>query len=308
MAKPGFIRYLEKHGLYASVISIKHLDELGAEIRSLHDRKLLDDGIYNYTGTARPYHTPRIPRNLPDAKSIIVVATPQPILRATFHYKGKAYKLDVPPTYYDVPKVVKRARRLLQEAFRPCRYRFIYARVPQKLTAVRSGLAAYGRTNITYIPDYGSFYRPTVFYSDYESPVDYWQEKKALPLCTKCKACINACPTGAIQKDRFMIKAHLCLTYFNEKPPTFLFPASVKTSAHSALIGCLKCQMACPYDKDVRTWYEDRGEFSEEETDYLLKGKFSGEKAKKIERKLKRMGVDLSTFPRNLKALLQNQP
>ncbi len=308
MPRPGFISYLEKHGLYASVVSIKHLDELGAEIRSLHDQKLLEDVIFNYSASETPFHTPRVPKNLPGAKSIIVVATPQPILRATFHHRGKEYKFEVPPTYWDAPKVIKNARRLLQEAFRPCRYKFIYAKLPQKLMAVRSGLAAYGRTNITYIPKYGSFFRPSVFYSDYESPVDYWQEKKALPLCAKCKACLNACPTGAIQKDRFLIKAHLCLTYFNERPPTFAFPSLVNASAHNALIGCLKCQKACPYDKDVKSWYEDRAEFSEEETDYLLKGRFSGKKAKKIERKLKRLGIDLTSFPRNLRVLLQKEP
>jgi len=306
-AKPEFIGHLEKHGLYASVVSVNHLDELGAEIRSLHDRRLLDDAIFNYTGTKNPYHTPRLPKNMPGAKSIIVVATPQPILRTTFHRAGKEYKLEVPPTYWDTLRIIKRARDALKRAFLPCKYRFLYARLPQKLLSVRSGLAMYGRTNITYIPKFGSFYRPTAFYSDYESPVDYWQEKKALPSCDKCKACQKACPTGAIQSDRFLIKAHLCLTYLNEKNSKIHFPSGVKDSAHNTLIGCLRCQKACPYDKDVRLWYEDRLEFSEQETDYLLKGKFSGAKAKKIETKLKRLGLDLSSFPRNLKVLLRGE-
>ncbi len=306
MARPAFIDFLEKNGRYASVVSISHLDELGAEIRQLHDKRLLDDAIFNYTGTKNPFHTPRLPRNMPDAKSIIVVATPQPILSATFHHDGKEHKLEVPPTYWDTPKIIDDTRRLLKQAFLPCKYRFVYARLPQKLLAVRSGLAKYGRTNITYIPKYGSFYRPSAFYSDYESPVDYWQEKKALPLCEKCKACEKACPTGAIQKDRFLIKAQLCLTFLNEKNSGIKFPQGVDPSVHNALIGCLKCQKACPYDKDVRLWHEDRGDFSEEDTVYLLKGKFSGTKAKKIERKLKRLGLDLSSFPRNLEVLLRS--
>lgn len=305
MTKPKFIQYLEKNGLYGSIVSIKHLDELGAEIRSLHDEGLLDDAIYNYTGREKPFHTPRLPKNLPGARSIIIVGTPQPIVRTTFHYRGREYRLEVPPTYFDQLKVAARARRLLREAFLPCKYRFVYARVPHKLMAVRSGLALYGRNNITYIPKYGSFYRPTVFYSDYESPVDYWQEKKALPLCSKCKACMNACPTGAIKDDRFLIRAQMCLTYMNEKPPNIKFPSGVKASAHNALVGCLRCQKACPYDKEVRSWYEDRGEFSEEETEYLLKGKFSGSKAKRMDRKLKRLGLELTSFPRNLKVLLR---
>lgn len=288
------------------MVSVDHLEELGAEIGALHDKGLLADEIYNYTGTERPFHTPRLPRSLPGAKSLIIVGTPQPMVRTTFHWRGRAYKLEVPPTYFDAPKVASRARNTLREAFRPCEYRFVRAQIPQKLLAVRSGLAMYGRNNITYIPKYGSFYRPTVFYTDYESPVDYWQEKKALPLCSKCRACRNACPTGAIQPERFLIRADICLTYLNEKPAKTRFPKWVKASSHNALIGCMRCQKACPYDKQMVSWYEDRGEFSEEETEYLLKGKFSGRKAKRMETKLKRVGLDLSSFPRNLKVLLRD--
>jgi len=304
--KPEFIGRLEANGLQASVVSIRHLDELGAEIRSLHDQGLLADVIYNYTGTEKPFHTPKLPRSMPGAKSIIVVATPQPILRTTFHRDGKTYRLEVPPTYFDVLRVISRARRLLKEAFLPEEHRLIYARVPQKLTAVRSGLAKYGRNNVTYIPKWGSFYRPSVFYSDYESPVDFWQEKTRLPLCDKCRACLNACPMGAILEDRFLIRADRCLTYANERASKDGFPEWVKESPHNALIGCLRCQKACPYDKDVKAWYEDRGEFSEDETEYLLSGKYSGAKGKTMERKLKRLGLDLSSFPRNLEVLLKD--
>ncbi len=303
--KPRFIEYLERKGLYASVASVNHIEELGEEIRALHDKGLLADAIYDYTGTERPFHAPRLPRSLPGAKSIIIVGTPQPIVRVTFHSHGKIYKLEVPPTYFDALKVASKAREVLKEAFRPCEYRFIRAILPQKLLAVRSGLALYGKNNITYIPKYGSFYRPTSFYSDYQSPVDYWQEKKALPLCSKCKACTNACPTGAIQKDRFLIRADICLTYLNEKPTKKKFPEWLKASSHNALIGCMRCQKACPYDKQMVSSYEDRLDFSDGETEYLLRGKFSGSKARNIETKLKRVGLDLSTFPRNLKVLLK---
>jgi len=307
VSKLKFIDYLEKNDCYGSVVSIDHLEEVGADIRSFHEKGLLDDAIYNYTGFKRPYHTPRLPKNLPGAKSIIIVTVPQPIIRTTFYWAGKSIQLVVPPTYYDADKVARRARQLLTEAFKPRSYRLVRAYLPLKTLAVRSGLALYGRNNITYIPKYGSFHRPTAFYSDYDSPIDNWREKKALPLCDKCKACINACPTKAIREDRFLVRAEICLTYLNEKSSEIKFPKWVKTSAHNALIGCLRCQRACPYDKAVTGWYEDRGEFSEDETAYLLRGKFSGERAAKMEKKLKRVGLDLTTFPRNLEILLGSQ-
>jgi epoxyqueuosine reductase len=190
------------------------------------------------------------------------------------------------------------------KALGPKRYKLVRATLPQKLLAVRSGLAMYGRNNITYVPGHGSFHRLTSFFTDYESPVDFWQEKKALPLCSKCTACMRACPTGTIVKDRFLIRVDRCLTYLNEKKSKHAFPKFVDPSAHNALIGCVRCQRACPYNKDVKDRYEDRGEFSEDEVAYLLKGVFNGPKAARMEKKLKKIGLDLNVFPRNLKALL----
>ncbi len=300
--KLRFIQHLEKNGCYASVVSADHAVELGEEIRSLHDEGRIDDSLYS--DYLKAYVTPQLPRSLPKANSIIVVSMPQPMIRTTFHRKGRAYQFVIPPTYYDGNKVVRRSRRLLAEAFEPESYKFVRAALPVKLLAVRSGLALYGKNNITYVPKHGSFHRLTAFYSDYDSPIDNWREKNVLPLCDKCKACLNACPTGAIMRDRFQIRAERCLTYLNEKASGNKFPQWIDSSAHNSLIGCMRCQRICPYDKDVVDWYEDRGVFSEEETAYLLKGKFQGSKAAKMEKKLKLVGVDLSIFPRNLEALL----
>ena len=303
--KPLFMRRLEQNDCYGSVVSAKHLEELGDEIQSLHSEGLLDEEFYRVF--ADPYFTPRLPRSLPNAKSIIVVAVPQPILRTTFHWESRKVRVFVPPNYPDVHKVTWRARHELKRTFRPRQYKLVRAVLPVKLLAVRSGLAKYGKNNITYIPKYGSFHRLTAFYSDYESPIDNWQGKKALPLCAKCNACINACPTSAIQKDGFLIRAERCLTYLNEKEAKHAFPKWVDASAHNSIIGCMRCQRACPYDIDVIDWCEDRGEFSEEETAYLLRGRFRGDKAAIIQKKLKRVGLDLSLFPRNLKVLLDRE-
>ena len=300
--KLKFIQHLEKNGCYASVVSAEHAAELGEEIRALHDDCRIDDALYkNY---ALMNFVPELPKSLPKAKSIIVASVPQPMIRATFRWKGRAHQLVVPPSYYDAVKVDRRIRRLLKEGFEPESYRFVKAVLPLKLLAVRSGLALYGKNNITYVPNHGSLHRLTAFYSDYDSPIDNWREKKALPLCDRCRACLNACPTGAIMKDRFQVRADRCLTYLNEMTSGHEFPKWVDASSHNSLIGCMRCQRACPYDRDVANWYEDRVVFSEKETEYLLEGKFRGAKAADIEGKLKRLGIDLTIFPRNLETLL----
>jgi epoxyqueuosine reductase len=299
------LQHLEKRGYRASIVSASHVDELGEEIRTLHERGQIYDEFYRQY--ENPYFHPKLPGDFKDAKSIVVMATPQPMIRTTFHFKGRDFKLMVPPTYFDGNKVTSKARRDLKTALGPKEYRAVRATLPQKLLAARSGLAMYGRNNITYIPGLGSLYRLTSFYTDYESPVDMWQDREMLPQCAKCKACMKACPTMAIQEDRFLLHVDRCLTYMNEKSSEHAFPEWVDRGAHNMLIGCMRCQRSCPYDKDLVNWYEDRGEFNEEETAYLLKGVFREKEAERMNRKLKRIGLDLTVFPRNLDVLLDRE-
>jgi epoxyqueuosine reductase len=300
--KLAFLDRLEKMGYCASVVSIDHLGELGEEIGARHDHGELNGKFYHEY--ENPYFHPKLPSNFKDARSIVVMATPQSMIRTSMRWKGKELKLIVPPTYYDSDKVIRDARKALKKALGPKKHRLVRAVLPQKLLAVRSGLAMYGKNNITYVPRFGSLYRLTSFYTDFDSPIDCWREKKALPKCSLCKACRNACPTGAIRDDRFLIHVERCLTYLNEKKSEEPFPKWVPGNAHNALIGCMRCQRACPYDREFINRYEERGSFSEEETKYLLSGNFMGPKGKAMERKLKRIGLDLTTFPRNLRMLV----
>lgn len=295
--------YLEKNGCYGRVVAVEHLKELKEEIKSLHREGKLDDDFYDEWMPSYLDHKP--PKNFSQAKSIFVVSTPVPAGRITFHWKGRARKIIVPPTYGRHQVATSRARRLIKEGFEPDSYWLAQAVLPLKLLAVRSGLAMYGKNNITYVPKYGSFHRLTAFYSDFDSPEDHWQEKKPLPKCGRCKACLRNCPTGAICDDRFLIHVERCLTLLNEKSRDHPFPSWIKPDMHNTIVGCMRCQKVCPYDKDVIDWIEDRGEFSEEETAYLLKGRYSGQKKAAIEKKLKASGVDLSILPRNLEVLLR---
>lgn len=288
-------------GYPTRIVSIDHVDDLRSEVAALRD-----DGRFNralYDEYERPF-IPEVPKYFRGARSLAVVAVSQPMLRVTFHHQGKALQLIVPPTYFDFGKAMWRVRRALREAARPGSYRFVKAFLPAKLLAVRSGLALYGRNNITYVPGFGSFHRLAAFYTDYETSVDDWRDAESLPKCGKCRACIDACPTGSIQKDRFLIRAERCVTYHNEKPSDTRFPGWIDPSAHNCLVGCMKCQIVCPYNADRTGWYEDRGEFSEQDTKYILAGRFSGQRAAAMDRRLNEVGLELALFPRNLEALI----
>lgn len=99
--------------------------------------------------------------------------------------------------------------------------------------------------------------------------------------------------------------ADRCLCYLNEMTANRPFPDWVKPEWHNAIAGCMHCQRVCPHNSSVLNWSEAREEFDEKETEYLLARKFEGERAASMDRRLKRMGLDLTVFPRNLAALLK---
>jgi epoxyqueuosine reductase len=135
---------------------------------------------------------------------------------------------------------------------------------------VHSGLAQYGKNNITYVNGMGSYHRLVAFISDLPGAQDYWQAPQVLERCENCKACMKACPTGAISADRFLLNAERCLTFHNERRA--VFPQWIKPAWHNCLVGCLYCQKACPVNKDVPMSIEEGPEFSDKETALMLQG------------------------------------
>jgi epoxyqueuosine reductase len=86
--------------------------------------------------------------------------------------------------------------------------------------------------------------------------------------CVRCRACVRACPTGAIREDRFLISAERCYTLFSEsrKP----LPAWVRPPKSPCLIGCLICQQVCPENKSRLKTAPSGVEFSAEETEAVI--------------------------------------
>jgi epoxyqueuosine reductase len=297
-----FHEQMQSSGCFARMVSVAHLDELREDIEKPHRDGLFDQSFFQENLIGFKY---QLPEELPNATSIIVVARPQPAITTIFRWKGREIPLTVPPTYADAAEVDAQVLSIMGKALQPGTYRFIKARLPIKSLAAHSGLVNYGRNNITYLPKFGSSHRLTAFFSDLPCIDDQWQERQMMAGCETCHACLQACPTGAISEDRFLLRAEMCLTYLNEKDTSIPFPDWVDPGTHNAIVGCMRCQRVCPYNKGVQGWAEVRGVFTEEETAYLLEGKFNGSEANVMESKLKTMGLDLTIFPRNLAALLR---
>jgi len=289
-------------GMAGRIVSIHHLLQLKEEIENKRLDLLLEEDFYQECLSFFDFSTPA---SLAGAKSIIIVSIPQRKISVSFQWKKRQYMLIIPPTYLHEPD--DNVKKILDEILMPAGYRIARASLPLKILAVRSGLAEYGKNNITYVKGRGSFHRLVGFYSDLPCVDDNWQKPKIMSTCQNCSACLKNCPSGAIPGDRFLIKAELCLTFHNEREG--LFPEWIKPEWHHCLVGCLRCQSICPANKHILNWEETREHFSEKETSMILDGLGKNELPALTLNKLEKLSLTeyLKQLPRNLEAVLRNQ-
>jgi epoxyqueuosine reductase len=290
---------LESRGLRCRAVPLRHLGQLQEDILERNSEGQFDEAFYRERISFFDFS---LPKALSEAQSMLVVATPRPQTPVQFNYGGQTLTLILPPTYQGYSQAIHQAQELLEEFLEKEGYYIARACLPEKLLAVRSGLAEYGRNNITYIQGLGSFYQPSAFFSDLPCEEDTWSEARMLDRCQSCRACIIKCPTGAIPEDRFLLHAERCLVFHNERDASIPFPDWIDPAAHNCLIGCMLCQKFCPEDKPFLGWFEDGEEFDEEETILLLKGVSREQLPVETLEKLTRLELlgDLEKLPRNL--------
>ena len=291
---------LEERGYRGAVLPIEHVAQLKHEIEERLSQKEIDAGLYKkYLSSFKL----DVAANLPTICSIIVTAAPQPQRKVTFHFNGQTYSVIIPPTYYaDTDDQIK---DIIENVLNVDGYQLHRAALPLKLLAVRSGMAEYGKNNIAYVEGLGSFLRLRAFLSDMPTIRSDWMEPRVMKECDTCKACLKACPTRAIVPDRFLIHAERCITFLNEG--TGGFPEWIDPAWHNSLVGCMRCQLACPVNKRFIKWVEEGESFNEAETELILNGvpldRLPPETAHKLNRCY--MVEYLDVLPRNLRALLR---
>ena len=290
---------MKRHNYKYKTVSITHLPDVQNTVGELVRQGMLSEKLCRdwqfYLDSNK---------NLPEAKTIMIIAMPQRITRVSFRRQDIDYSAIIPPGYF-TQKDESCAAAILKSVIEHKGYKVSKARLALKTLAVRSGLAKYGRNNISYVPGMGSFHRLIAFYTDYPCEEDNWQKLQMMKACEKCSLCHENCPTGSISNERFLIHAENCLTHFNEYE--YDFPQWLKPEWHNALIGCMRCQSVCRVNKPYLNKIEKGQTFSEEETELILNRTPVEQLNSETRIKLERMVQD-EIYPvmgRNLRVLIE---
>ena len=171
---------LKGAGFKARTVSITRLSAVQDAVASLVRQGMISETLHRdwhfYLDTNK---------DMPAAKTIFVIAVPQSVVRVRFEWHGASYPAHVPPGIF-VRADESRAAEILTGALEPLHYRAVKAHLALKTLAVRSGLARYGKNNLTYVPGVGTFHRLVAFYSDCSCEVDSWHEMRAMKACDRC--------------------------------------------------------------------------------------------------------------------------
>jgi len=288
-----------------ATISTSHIGELQTFVDGL-DRtgKLSNHETYReYIASVRY----ALPEDFRDARSIIAFSLYVKLMKAMFHLDGQGHEVLVPPQYYGLGLPKDAVVTLIRNEILPYSDHRL-ERLPHgylKLLAVRSGLARYGRNNITYVDGMGSFLMHVAYVTDAELP-DEWSDLRMMQACEDCRICLECCPTGAIREEEFVIDAGKCIPLYNEVGGDF--PDWLPADVHNATIGCMRCQLPCPANREAVADAGRLPDITEQETRAILGESESEAALVSAGEKLRIDLTDAETrgiITRNMRALLR---
>lgn len=128
------------------------------------------------------------------------------------------------------------------------------APLAEKQLAVEAGLGWIGRQSLLVTPQLGSYVVLGELILTAEA--DGYDAPQGASRCGACRACIDACPTGAVTEER-VIDARRCISCRTiERAPEEAcgeLPGGERPSAplHGWIFGCDACQSCCPWNRQA---------------------------------------------------------
>lgn len=124
------------------------------------------------------------------------------------------------------------------------RYRVFTDSAPlaEKSYAQRAGLGWIGRNSLLVNPKYGSMMHLGELVID--DVVDEYDEPMSGVSCGTCRACVDACPNGAIRDNR-TVDTRKCISCRTIERSD----GEDATPLHGWIFGCDACQSVCPFNR-----------------------------------------------------------
>lgn len=179
---------------------------------------------------------------LPSVRAIVELVWPYRPYGA-----GRRAALDA---YYPASNAAHEAAIRMQDWLRERGYEAdMRAPLPRKPLAARSGLGKYGRNSLIAVDELGSWVSLQCVLTSAPLPFDPPGEGEGFSReCLNCRACVNACPTGALSGDG-EVNLDRCLRAQPESEPV---REELRLAMGGSLLGCSLCQAVCPRNRAVR--------------------------------------------------------
>lgn len=207
------------------------------------------------------------------SRYVVMTVVPSPISVLPVTVAGRKIEALIPPTYVRYNATFNDVLDDMKENVLGAEAEVETLKAPLKSLAAHMGLVKYGRNNVSYCPGLGSGYQLCGYLLGTGERLGEWRagaegRETALERCGSCTACVKACPTGAIRKDRFLISAERCFTLLSESRRPM--PDWARPPETLCLIGCMACQQVCPENKGRLRTVPSGIEFSAEETEAVI--------------------------------------